>query len=507
MSLRPETAFTGTAFVPHGTGEKPAILIVDDEPQLVTAMTDALDEHYDVMGETSPVDALKILRGNREIHVIISDQRMPVMTGDEFLFRAKEISSATRILATAYADLGAVVNAVNRGKIFNYLRKPWDGAELRSVVDTAAQHYALSMALRQERALLKSIMDCSLDAISVKDANHRYVHLNNAEAAMLGAGSPGEVFGKSHAELISAPRAALWNEEEAQLFDTAEALRDRIEHFIAEDGTEHWCAANKAPIKSANGAPIGLVSVTRDVTASKSIEQIKDDFIATARHELRTPLTVISSSIKLMRTGRFGPITLKQEDLLLHGEQHCDRLIRLVNHMLDIQDLTAGRANLNMAPVALLDLVEECRDIVAVAARDNEVTIRIDGSIPEAPIVADRDRLLQAVCNLLFNACKFSPPGAIVTVTVLDRQSDVRISVEDRGAGIPPTFAKELFKSFSQRDSSTTRQHQGAGLGLRVCKAIAEAHGGEVGFLPPPDGGAIFYLTLPRRVMEAAHDY
>src|SRR5262245_36583075 len=114
MSLKSdeESSDQDLAFIERGTMGKPTILIVDDEPQLVTAMTDVLDEQYEVVGETSPQKALEVLKQNRDIQVIISDQRMPGMTGDEFLFRAREISSATRILVTAYADLSAVINAV-----------------------------------------------------------------------------------------------------------------------------------------------------------------------------------------------------------------------------------------------------------------------------------------------------------------------------------------------------------------------------------------------------------
>ena len=245
MSLKSDEA-SGDQWLAFGEWaamEKPAVLIVDDEPQLIAAMTDALGEQYRVVGETSPRNALEILRENPDIHVIISDQRMPVMTGDEFLFRAQDISSATRILVTAYADLGAVINAVNHGKIFNYIRKPWDETELRSVVDTAAQHFALGASLEQERALLKCIKDCSLDAISVKDTRHRYIRLNGAEAAMLGASSPEDVNGRSHAEFLAGPRASRWNDEEDRLLERLEALRDRIEHVVDEDGLERWYAA------------------------------------------------------------------------------------------------------------------------------------------------------------------------------------------------------------------------------------------------------------------------
>ena len=264
MSLKSEEALGDQrlAFGEWAAVEKPVVLIVDDEPQLVTAMTDALDEQYRVVGETSPQSALETIRQNPDIQVIISDQRMPAMTGDEFLFRAQEISSATRILVTAYADLGAVINAVNNGKIFNYIRKPWNETELRNVVDTAAQHFALGAALQQERALLKCIMDCSLDAISVKDTRHRYIRLNGAEAAMLGADSLAEVNGSSHTKFLDASRADRWNDEEDRLLETLEALCDRIEHVVEGDGTERWYATTKAPI-NLHLAPRSVWSASR----------------------------------------------------------------------------------------------------------------------------------------------------------------------------------------------------------------------------------------------------
>ena len=500
MSLKSEEALGDQrlAFGEWAAVEKPVVLIVDDEPQLVTAMTDALDEQYRVVGETSPQSALETLRQNPDIQVIISDQRMPAMTGDEFLFRAQEISSATRILVTAYADLGAVINAVNNGKIFNYVRKPWNETELRNVVDTAAQHFALGAALQQERALLKCIMDCSLDAISVKDTRHRYIRLNGAEAAMLGADSLAEVNGSSHTKFLDASRADRWNDEEDRLLETLEALCDRIEHVVEGDGTERWYATTKVPIRPSSGTPIGLVSVTRDVTESKSIEQIKDDFIATARHELRTPLTVIVGTIKLIRSGRLGTLTPRADDLLARSEANCDRLLGLVNNMLDIQDIMVGKVDIEMVPVSLQDLINESRILNEPLAKANEMNVEISGIPPDVTIIGNQERLLQVLCNLLSNACRFSPKQTTVNITVLEQRDHVRISIIDQGPGVPIACTDKLFKSFSQLDSSSSRLHEGAGLGLRVCKAIAEAHGGQIGFMPAPSVGSNFFLVLPR---------
>jgi response regulator RpfG family c-di-GMP phosphodiesterase len=155
------------------TTQKAAVLVVDDEPQLITAIADVLEDKYQVLGETSPQSALETLRANTGIQVIISDQRMPVMTGDEFLFRAQSFSSATRLLVTAYADLESVISAVNRGRIFSYIRKPWNEAELRHVVDTAAHHFMRDAILRQEKALLECIVSCNRDLFRLAERRNQ----------------------------------------------------------------------------------------------------------------------------------------------------------------------------------------------------------------------------------------------------------------------------------------------------------------------------------------------
>jgi two-component system cell cycle sensor histidine kinase PleC len=477
--------------------EKPAILIVDDEPQLIEAMTDVLDERFQVFGETSPQNALDVLSANHDIQVIISDQRMPRMNGDEFMSRAREISSATRILVTAYADMNAVISAVNRGKIFNYIRKPWDELELLRIVDSAAQHFALGAALQQERELLQCIMDCSLDAISIKDADHRYIRLNSAEAALLGASSPAEVKGRSHEDFLSASRASRWSEEERQLLETLEPVRNRMECVVDDNGSRRWYATTKTPIRTPSGPSTGLVSVTRDITESKSVEQIKDDFIATARHELRTPLTVIAGVIRLIRTDRFVPLPPRISELLNQSEANCGQLLRLINNMLEVQDIVAGRMGLEKAPVPIQYLVSESLTRSEPLAKMNEIELQAGEFSPDLTITADRERLIQVLCNLLSNACKFSPPRTKVNLSIIEQADQLRISVTDQGPGIPRTMADRLFKNFSRCDPSPGWK-DGAGLGLRVCKAIVEAHGGRIGYMPAPARGANFFFVLPR---------
>jgi signal transduction histidine kinase len=182
---------------------------------------------------------------------------------------------------------------------------------------------------------------------------------------------------------------------------------------------------------------------------------------------------------------------------LVQSEVNCDRLLRLINTMLDIQDIMVGTADLQMVPIALRDLINESCVLNEPLAKANGIDVKVSEISPDLTIVGDRDRLLQVLCNLLSNACRFSPKQTTVSIAVLEQRDHVRISVIDQGPGVPIASADKLFKSFGQLDSSASRSHEGAGLGLRVCKAITEAHGGHIGFMPAPSPGSNFFLILP----------
>ena len=188
---------------------KRSVLIVDDEPQVAAALADALEDDFSIRTASAPDEALAILKDDKSIAVVISDQRMPGMTGDELLARAKRVSMATRILITAYADISAVVRAVNDGHIFGYIAKPWQSHDLMLTVSRAAEHCELNKSMVEERELLRQLMDSSPDAIAIKDSAHRYVRLNALEADMLGAESSDLVAGGTAADFIDPARAAM----------------------------------------------------------------------------------------------------------------------------------------------------------------------------------------------------------------------------------------------------------------------------------------------------------
>ena len=176
--------------------ERPAVLVVDDEPRILTSMTALLEDDFSVLTSTSAEKALGILEQEQFV-VIIADQRMPGLTGDEFLAKARGLSQATRILITGYADINALVRAVNHGQIYTYVAKPWEPLELRVAVVKAAEHCLLMQEVEHERNLLHALMDNLPDAIWFKDNACRFTQVNKAASSLLEVNDPSAVIGKT----------------------------------------------------------------------------------------------------------------------------------------------------------------------------------------------------------------------------------------------------------------------------------------------------------------------
>ena len=255
------------------------------------------------------------------------------------------------------------------------------------------------------------------------------------------------------------------------------------------------------PVDVALGAmqlPTGthVVAVIRDISERRRIEQLKDEFVSTVSHELRTPLTSIAGSLGLLAGGAAGPLPERAARLIQIAQANSQRLIRLINDILDIEKIESGKLRLEMAPLDLREVAARAVESVRGYADQLGVTLTLaDGDA--APVRGDADRLIQVVTNLLSNASKFSPRGGEVQVTVNPETRLARLSVIDRGPGIPDSFRSRIFSKFAQADGSDTRAKGGTGLGLAIAREIAERHGGRLWFESAEGEGATFYLDLP----------
>jgi len=243
--------------------------------------------------------------------------------------------------------------------------------------------------------------------------------------------------------------------------------------------------------------PRGILRALRFAVERKRLERLKDEFVATVSHELRTPLTSISGSLGLLMGTMAGNLPDATRRLLAIAHKNSQRLVRLVNDILDIEKMESGQVAFKFGRVQLRSLIEQAIEANRGFAEDYSVRIRLDDAAAFGDVRADPDRLAQVVTNLLSNSIKFSPAGNEVVVAI-EKQADViRLSVRDHGSGIPVDFKPSVFERFAQADATNTRQKGGTGLGLSIVKQIVERLGGEVGFADAPGGGTIFHVELP----------
>jgi len=286
-------------------------------------------------------------------------------------------------------------------------------------------------------------------------------------------------FRRAHAAAPRVPVVVLTGLDDESL--AAQAIREGAQDYLIKDQIETR----------------GLLRAMRYATERKHLEWLKEEFISTVSHELRTPLTSISGSLGLLMGKGAGNLPAPAEHLLGIAHANCQRLVRLVNDILDVDKLDAGKVTFNFRRIEVRSLIEEAIEANRGFAVVNRVQISLEVANAVGDVRADSDRLLQVFTNLLSNAIKFSPPDNEVVVKIQKEADVVRISVRDHGPGISADFKPRIFERFAQAEVTNTRQHGGTGLGLSIVKQIVDRLGGDVGFADAPDGGTIFYVELP----------
>jgi signal transduction histidine kinase len=245
----------------------------------------------------------------------------------------------------------------------------------------------------------------------------------------------------------------------------------------------------------------GLLRALRYATERKRLERLKDEFVSTVSHELRTPLTSIAGSLGLLMGTVKAELSKPAARLLKIAHGNSERLVRLVNDILDIEKLASGRVSFDLKKIDIGPLVQQAVEAINDLAKDLGVNVRVVTSGEATAYVrADSDRFVQVMTNLLSNALKFTVPQSEVLVTV-DKQEGadiVRVSVRDHGPGIPLDFRSRIFERFAQADATNARRKGGTGLGLSIVKQIVDRLGGKVGFFDASGGGTVFYVELPR---------
>jgi PAS domain S-box-containing protein len=285
-----------------------------------------------------------------------------------------------------------------------------------------------------------------------------------------------------------------------------EARRVSVRNLAAvrKDGKQFPVEILLNPMRTRTG--LKVLSVVTDASEARRHEQLKNEFVATVSHELRTPMTSIAGSLGLLLGTAKGQLPDAMTRLLTIAHRNSQRLVRLINDVLDIEKIESGKMQFDLTRVEVRALIEQAIEAARGFADQHGSVIRLDPTSQNADVLADPDRLNQVITNLLSNAAKFTPRNGEVLVKVESRNDKVRITVRDHGPGISPAFRGRIFDKFAQDDGSNARLKGGTGLGLSIAKQIVTRLGGEIGFTDAPGGGTIFFVVLPRMQPTAAAD-
>lgn len=236
------------------------------------------------------------------------------------------------------------------------------------------------------------------------------------------------------------------------------------------------------------------------VSERREVERMKCDFIATVSHELRTPLTSIHGSLGLLASGVMGDLPREAKAMVGVAQRNSVRLLALMNDILDFEKLESGEIEMHLVSTPVMGIIERTIEMIRPLAAQDGVGIEVTGA--DGKVCGDETRLGQVVANFLSNAVKYSPRDGLVTVAVATAGEVLEVRVQDRGRGISAELQKKLFQRFQRADSSDARTRPGAGLGLAICKAIVEQHGGTIGVESREGEGSTFWFRVPRAVEE-----
>ncbi|MDX9860043.1 MAG: PAS domain S-box protein [Rhodospirillales bacterium] len=385
---------------------------------------------------------------------------------------------------------------LDRGKVVE--RRP-DGTPIRAVgthTDITARKRAED-ALRDSEERIRAVVDTMVDGIITVDEGGVIESINPAIERIFGY-SRDELIGSNVSVLMPARPDGTTTADGQGFFMTGQASLVGSGRELSgrrRDGTVIPLEIGVSEIDQ--GGRRMFTGVIRDITERKQVERMKNEFVSTVSHELRTPLTSIRGALGLVMGGAVGPLSGKVGDLVDIAYKNSQRLIALVNDILDLEKIESGSLQFRFQATDIGHVIDISIEANAGYAEEYGIDFVVRQPVPPLTVNIDGDRIVQVMTNLLSNAAKFSPPGGTVEVAVSRVERWARVAVIDRGPGIPENFRDRIFLRFSQADSSDTRKAGGTGLGLSITKSIVERHGGRIDFGETPGGGSTFHFDLP----------
>jgi signal transduction histidine kinase len=488
--------------------DKPTILVVDDEKPIREGCERLLSSRgYLVVTAEDGRKSLEILEKKR-VDIMLLDLKMPGISGEEVLEIVRaEYPHIPVIIITGHGTLDTAVECMKHGA-YDFVAKPFQVDEFLLTINRAADRIRLeqqALLLQEEnirnlydvtleKSRMKTIINCMANGVMVTNRNMEVVLHNPALMRLLGI---------RHDATDPFPISDIIDDQELiQTIVRIHSGESAENEFITQESRigDKTLRAISGPAFGVDRrvflVVVGTVTVLEDITAFKQLDQMKSSFVNMVAHELRSPLASIRQINNVLMDGLAGEMTGRQRELVERGSRKIDALLALINDLLDVAKIEAGKLVEHRRPTDIAPIIRETAELMEPRAEEQGVSLKVRCE-KIGPVQTDSKRMEELIGNLISNAINYSPDGGEVTVTASARGKWIELRVQDTGVGIPPEELPRIFDQFYRIRHPKTRKVVGTGLGLSIVKAIVEAHNGTIDVESVPDRGTTFRVMLP----------
>lgn len=476
---------------------KPKILIIDDEKRVRSGCRKVLSEDgYEVFLAETGDAGLKMIEDDY-YDVVLLDLMMPGISGFDLLAHVKTIHPETVfIVITGYATLEHSIEAMKKGA-FDFIPKPFTPDQLRMTVAKAIEFTRTLKDIATEKTRIRTLINHLTDGVLATDTQKNIVLANPAFQRMIGYSGERPIGLHLSALTQHEPLHRLIDETLAIPKDTFGEQVEELSVLNQKGAAAMMVSAKCLPFRDRAGRNLGTVTVFRDITALKEMNQMKSDFVSMVSHEIRSPLGSVVAQLKLLQDELVGGINDKQRNILKRASLKLVALADLTTDLLDLAKIESGLVVLKKEPLNMAFLLKEQVMFHTPAAQEKHIQIKLEPILDLPVIPANKGNMDEVLSNLITNAIKYSPEGGCITISARIENDYFVMSVQDTGFGIPTDEQPRVFDRFYRVKNTDTRMIVGTGLGLPIVKNIVEAHDGMIKLESVPGKGSVFHVYLP----------
>ncbi len=485
--------------------EQTKILVVDDEKVIRDGCRRVLaDNKYNVICAENGQEAMSMLQ-KEKVDIMLLDLKMPVMSGEEVLVEAYKLyPDIPIIIITGHGTIDTAVECMKKGA-YDFITKPFQIDQFLLTIKRASEKRALEQKAKQfeeeniknlydlnlEKSRLKTIINCMANGVMVTNRNMEIVLYNPALMRLLEI-TTDQIDYPIPVNRIINDKDLLKALNDVQSANSSEAKTISQEIEL----NRNVLRAISAPAYGPENYVVGTVTVLEDVTAFKELDEMKTDFVNMVAHELRSPIVAIRQQNSVLLEGLAGPLQEKQKEFLERGILKIDQLLELINDLLDIAKIEAGKHIQHQTPTDIGRIIIDTMTFLEQRAEAQGIKLQHEMENMQ-PVQADPKRIEEVFSNLITNAINYSPEGGVVTVSGRCLSDYMEIRVSDTGVGIPESEMPKIFDKFYRVKDPKTRKVMGTGLGLSIVKGIIEAHNGTIEVESVKGEGTTFRILLP----------